>query len=156
MTAFFADHLELDRCPQCEGLWLDMNEVERLHGLRGLSVSQVAVKATCPRGHGALRSGGIDHLNADVCPKCRGAFIPETQVERKPAAETRAAGVAAVKRREPLTAICDSCGKKVAATGGSMGPQGFVCSSCLAGAKATAEDKTFNLIGHVLDALEAK
>ena len=45
---------------------------------------------------------------------------------------------------------------KVAATGGSMGPQGFVCSSCLAGAKATAEDKTFNLIGHVLDALEAK
>lgn len=154
MSAFFADGLELDRCPQCEGLWLDLNEVERLHGLKGLQLSQLPTKGTCPRGHGILRSGGIGHLEADVCPKCRGAFIPETPVERKPAAETRAAGVAAVKRVPQ--AICDSCGKKVAATGGAMTEKGFVCASCQAGAATAPEDKAFNLIGHVLDSLEAK
>lgn len=154
MTAFFADHLELDRCPKCEGLWLDINEVERLHGLRGLTVSSTGVAAKCPRGHGALRTGGIGTLRADVCPTCRGAFIPEEQAEAVPAAVTRAAGVPAVKRTTPLTAICDTCGKQVPATDGAMGPNGFVCSNCQAGAKATPEDRAFNLIGNVLDALK--
>lgn len=155
MTAFFADEIELDRCPQCEGLWLDLNEVERLHGLKGLQISQLPTKGTCPRGHGILRSGGVGPLEADVCPKCRGMFIPETPVERAPAAVTRPQGVAAVKRAAPQ-AICDACGKKVAATGGAMTAKGFECSSCRAGASTAPEDKAFNLIGHVLDSLEAK
>lgn len=151
MTAFFAETLELDRCPQCEGLWLDLGEVERLHGLAGLFVSQVASKAICPRGHGALRTGGIDRLEADVCPKCRGAFIPETQPERAPAPETRPAGVAAVSR---VTAICDTCGKKTAVADGTLTAGGFQCQTCKTQGAAAPGDRTYNLIGHVLDSLK--
>ncbi len=153
MTAFFADGLELDRCPQCEGLWLDVNEVERLHGLKDFTFSQVDAPTTCPRGHGTLSRGAVANLTADICSKCRGAFIPETQPEVAAAAVTRAVGVAAVKRG-PVTAICDGCGKKVAASEGSMGKGGFQCSTCRSGKVAPDGDRVFNLIGHVLDSIK--
>jgi Zn-finger nucleic acid-binding protein len=150
MTSFFADKLELDRCPQCEGLWLDMDEVERLHGLKNLTISPTDVAATCPRGHGALRTGGIDQLKADVCPRCRGAFIAEAPFEQAPAAVTRQA-VAAVAR---LTAICDRCGKRVAADEGAVSSAGFECRACQSGKAPQEGDRVFNLIGNVLDSLK--
>ncbi len=78
MTAFFADNLELDRCPKCEGLWLDLGEVERLHGLKGLSISQLDVDATCPRGHGEENKirGRETSLGGWIADRMLAAFAP--------------------------------------------------------------------------------
>lgn len=153
MTSFLADKLELDRCPKCEGLWLDVDEVERLHGLTKLTVSQTEVAATCPRGHGALRTGRIQQLGADICPVCRGAFIAEEPFEPAPEAVTRVA-VPAVSRAAALMVICDVCGKSGPAKEGTMSSSGFQCRTCQTGEAPGPGDKTFNLIGQVLDSLK--
>ncbi|HET6922656.1 MAG TPA: zf-TFIIB domain-containing protein, partial [Anaeromyxobacteraceae bacterium] len=77
----------LDACVECEGLWFDRGQVERIIGAEaaGPFRGQIAgpgsrvTKAGCPRGHGAMRevTVDLDGQKTDVsgCTRCGGAWI---------------------------------------------------------------------------------
>ncbi len=86
------DHIELDRCEECRGLWFDPNELNEVlqHGryklvepvfggnTRLVSAPSNHTPGACPRCKTdltAIESLVIDGLIYDDCPKCGGIWL---------------------------------------------------------------------------------
>ncbi len=76
--------VEVEICPDCEGIWLDAGEFNTLVTSRFAHVpdedsyGQDAISLTpleCPHGHGTMRVLGVFEVELDRCPVCRGIWM---------------------------------------------------------------------------------
>lgn len=80
--------VEIDQCVDCQGLWLDHQEIDELFVVDQLpqklmadSSSRVSVVAipegsrTCPRCNEFLTLVEVDAIRIDVCSHCKGFFL---------------------------------------------------------------------------------
>jgi Zn-finger nucleic acid-binding protein len=89
--------IDVDKCPQCDGIWLDHSELERIQSTRersytaeikqipdlvGQAYAMALAKAKpvlkCPRCNRAMERrehGGCSQILIDVCPSCRGIWL---------------------------------------------------------------------------------
>ncbi len=77
MTAIEAEHVEVDMCTNCGGIWLDDNEFEELLGTM-----------ECPKCKGLMHMRDLRGVEYDVCPNCGSVWLDRgelgTLVEREP------------------------------------------------------------------------
>ncbi len=77
MTAIEAEHVEVDMCTNCGGIWLDNTEFEELLGTM-----------ECPKCSGLMHMRDLRGVEYDVCPHCGSVWLDRgelgTLVEREP------------------------------------------------------------------------
>lgn len=146
--------LEVDRCPQCGGLWLDEFEAPEL----GREVAKLAFLtdelrarwptstrfAACPRcateGADGLREVSLLDVVIDFCLRCRGLYLDagEAQALTRAAAEMEQAHATGSYRAAPQvqraigsrTFHCSRCGVERPTTESCILPAGLVCGPC--------------------------
>lgn len=87
--------VEVDRCPQCRGIWFDEHELQRLVGLTPSELRTLQSKKTdeslnqkrgqCPRdGEEMLRvySPRNDSVVIDTCVKCGGIWLDDGELTK--------------------------------------------------------------------------
>jgi len=77
MTAIKAEHVEVDMCTNCGGIWLDDREFEELLGTM-----------ECPKCKRLMHMRDLRGVEYDVCPHCGSVWLDRgelgTMVEREP------------------------------------------------------------------------
>ncbi|MFO8072715.1 MAG: zf-TFIIB domain-containing protein [Polyangia bacterium] len=91
------DVVEVDVCPECGGMWLDREELERIDDNMFLDLEEVALEDVapsegdralhCPRCEGALalrkaHPAGFDRVVIDTCPQCRGFWLDRGELAK--------------------------------------------------------------------------
>jgi len=78
----------IDQCPECNGMWFDRGELERLldvvvDGLETPRNAELSVRK-CPRCTHRLRaiSYRSTHIDVDACPKCTGIWLDGGELQR--------------------------------------------------------------------------
>ncbi len=86
--------IELDYCPECEGLWFDSGEMELVASQMGGSIEGVVpqrraetreAKLKCPECRKSMDKrllGASDPVIADVCPLCGGLWLDHGELEQ--------------------------------------------------------------------------
>lgn len=86
--------IELDWCPQCEGLWFDSGEMELVAAqMRGAGVVTMPwrkagtneKKLKCPECRKTMEKrlvGDLSPVVADVCPRCNGLWLDHGELEQ--------------------------------------------------------------------------
>jgi Zn-finger nucleic acid-binding protein len=86
--------LEIDRCPSCDGIWLDQSEMQKLEAIVEpvfLEIRRIPanidqlVGLYCPRCEGKVLMEKADHerdekVVVDYCPNCRGAWLDKGEL----------------------------------------------------------------------------
>jgi Zn-finger nucleic acid-binding protein len=83
----------LDVCPQCQGIWFDKGELDRLDGSVWVNVEEHTFhevegdhkKATCPRCNVSLEPlspHDVEDLIVDRCPSCEGFWLDKGELAR--------------------------------------------------------------------------
>ncbi len=94
METFEVDGIEIDKCPECSGIWCDQGEYEKLlitTDIRKL-LSKVdknkghnEKKAPCPRCSGKEKMVQVPSVNPDIkidkCTKCNGIWLDGGEFE---------------------------------------------------------------------------
>lgn len=84
----FGPDIEVDRCPECGGVWFDPGELSRAVGRRlgGYLTKSVGVKSesqlVCPRCGGLMDLERVADVEVDVCIECGGAWLDAGELER--------------------------------------------------------------------------
>lgn len=85
------DGVEIDQCPACRGLWLDVSAVRRLILERSgaepgelFTEPNLSSTLTCPCCEGTkplMEVGfvGVDEIDLDICKTCHGLFVPDDE-----------------------------------------------------------------------------
>ncbi len=86
--------VEVESCPACGGIWLDVTVIRRLiregdqDGVRaGLFTDpNLSSPLACPRCEGApplMEVGfvGVDEIDLDICKTCHGVFVPDDEAQ---------------------------------------------------------------------------
>jgi Zn-finger nucleic acid-binding protein len=131
MQAFFpssAPNVELDRCPQCAGLWFDWGELEQVLGrklapepLEGATSRRCAFCRTTLSP--AVLPGGVP---VESCGACRGLYLDAGEL-----AELGGEEPAARKTLEPFnTFACVKCGARFPLSEGNLLRSGLACRGC--------------------------
>ena len=99
----YESNIEIDKCPQCGGMWLDDNELERIQDVSerdysaeierlpnvvdqayamALAGSKPAVNcAGCGQEMERTEHGGCSQILIDNCPKCGGVWLDEGELK---------------------------------------------------------------------------
>ena len=74
--------IEVDACPQCNGIWLDSGELRKVLGDKKLSdylTKEIGTKTDspllCPRDAGLMDIEIADDIEVDVCLTCNGVWL---------------------------------------------------------------------------------
>lgn len=102
------DGVLIDKCPTCEGIWLDGGELEQLARGDGLAPEQILAQAKqevaeergqlatggmCPRCNaGPLKRHMAHGVPLDRCKSCKGLWFDFGELEKVRAAESEAGG----------------------------------------------------------------
>jgi Zn-finger nucleic acid-binding protein len=95
------DHVEVDHCEDCGGLWLDQSELPRLLELKAAQVRELrrgqartgvnSLKGKCPRCATELlrvASALSRQVTVDKCPDCGGVWLDGGEFDALFSAET--------------------------------------------------------------------
>jgi Zn-finger nucleic acid-binding protein len=79
----------IDVCPNCQGIWLDNNELQKILGDRKLANyltkhigTQSKSELVCPRCGGLMDLEYAQDVEIDVCLVCHGAWLDAGELER--------------------------------------------------------------------------
>jgi Zn-finger nucleic acid-binding protein len=86
--------LEIDRCPSCDGIWLDQSEMQKLEAIVEpvfLEIRKIPAKIDqllglyCPRCEGRVLMEKADHdrdekVVVDYCPNCKGVWLDKGEL----------------------------------------------------------------------------
>jgi Zn-finger nucleic acid-binding protein len=82
-------NIVIDVCPQCQGIWLDNNELKRILGDRKLANyltkhigTQSKSNLVCPRCGWLMDLEYAEDVEIDVCLNCHGAWLDYGELER--------------------------------------------------------------------------
>ena len=84
----FGPDIEVDRCPQCEGVWFDPGELSRAVGKRlgDYLTKHIGTKSdsqlVCPRCGGLMDLEYAEDVEVDACIKCGGAWLDADELAR--------------------------------------------------------------------------
>ena len=87
------EDVEIDRCPSCQGIFLDQGELEDLltrdlgYEVDARSDSllthlQDDLSARCPLCRLTMEPARVGSVRVDTCPSCGGAFFDEGEISR--------------------------------------------------------------------------
>ncbi len=85
--------INLDRCPECQGIWFDKGELDRVNDCVWTNVEEMTLgraraadeKLRCPRCQGildALSPLDDQELVLDRCPSCLGFWLDKGELDR--------------------------------------------------------------------------
>lgn len=81
--------VELDRCPNCRGIWCDQSELARVAGtpqdLPGFEPELEGIRTACPRCQAMLMRYFYSSDKAvvvDVCDRCRGVWLDDGELSQ--------------------------------------------------------------------------
>jgi Zn-finger nucleic acid-binding protein len=92
-----SDVVEIDVCPQCQGMWLDPHELQKLDDNFFVDVEEVKFEAVaptaddtqlaCPRCEGApalekVKPADFGEVVVDTCPGCKGFWLDKDELEK--------------------------------------------------------------------------
>ena len=95
MLAYQFHGVEIDRCPECAGTWLDSGEFETMLDLAGIGAGEMSRalaraagrrhgRRRCPRCHARLREvavGGVPAVIIDRCRRGHGFWFDRGEME---------------------------------------------------------------------------
>jgi Zn-finger nucleic acid-binding protein len=98
----YEDDIDVDQCPECGGIWLDYQELERIQESRqrdyseqlgqlpdlvgaayAMALARSKPEIQCPGCGGAMERrehGGCSQVMIDVCPQCRGIWLDKGEI----------------------------------------------------------------------------
>ena len=98
----YEDNIEVDKCSQCGGIWLDYKELERIEetverdyaeeiqqlpdlidGAYAMALARSKPATECPKCNQTMERrehGGCSQVMIDVCPHCRGVWLEEGEI----------------------------------------------------------------------------
>lgn len=91
------DVVEIDICPECEGIWLDNKELQKLDDnfflnvedmpLSEVEATQEDQKLRCPRCEGEpvldkVHPQDFEDVVIDTCPSCKGFWLDRGELEK--------------------------------------------------------------------------
>ena len=85
----FGPNVIIDVCPKCQGIWFDINELEKVLGTQKLDSlltkrtgTESKSKLKCPRCGAMMDLEYAEDVEIDVCPDCHGAWLDYGELER--------------------------------------------------------------------------
>jgi Zn-finger nucleic acid-binding protein len=83
LAAFDLEGVQIDRCLDCRGTWLDAGELEILAGNRKFAGTPGPKhdKRRCPRCGAKLRRYKIEAVEVDECPRGHGLWFDKGEME---------------------------------------------------------------------------
>lgn len=92
MVVFGLEGVEIDRCLECGGVWLDAGELDQIGQLAGVApgrLSDALEKGAgeahggrrCPRCPGKLRVIHVDKVELDRCPHGHGLWFDAKEIQ---------------------------------------------------------------------------
>lgn len=140
--------LELDRCPECGGLWFDAGELELLATQRALPAGP-GFEHFCPSCADPAREPAVGgQFAAARCNGCKGTWLDGPTVEGL--TNERLPHPPEAPRAPPeLGFRCAGCGERFPYAEGNVSASGLVCRTCLKSGAARPPKE----LGGVLDAV---
>ena len=75
------DGVEIDLCPECEGIWLDEGEFQKLTSLDVNELDTTDGRdLKCPKCTNTMTCEVIDLVEIDRCPECNGIWLDEGEL----------------------------------------------------------------------------
>lgn len=151
MQRFFAVGVELDRCRECQGVWLDAGELSevllrdlRVHKVAGQSARLCAFCDTPMRP--ALLPGDV---SVETCEHCRGIYLDEGELEQLTFGSDASAPVAANVSgdRRFFFFYCVACAERFPLNEGRNGQGGLHCPGCAPSARPLEEEQPVEKMG---------
>ncbi len=135
MQSFFAEGVNLDRCPGCHGTWLDDGELASLTegrvGVEPLEGETARRCHPCKRTlETCLSSVGIP---VERCPSCQGLFLDAGELEEVNWHEDAETQRKDEKLGKFFFFYCASCGEKQDTRRARETAEGLICASCFKG-----------------------
>jgi Zn-finger nucleic acid-binding protein len=92
MIVFGLEGVEIDRCLDCGGTWLDAGELDQIGALAGLKPGRLTAalekgggekhgERRCPRCPGRLRVLKVENVELDRCPHGHGLWFDAKEIE---------------------------------------------------------------------------
>lgn len=84
----FGPNIIIDRCPECQGSWLDGGELQKM--LKGRKLADYLTKdigtktrskLVCPRCGGLMDIEKAGDVEVDVCVECRGVWLDDGELK---------------------------------------------------------------------------
>ena len=161
-TLVFVDdgrHLR-DRCPECEGVLLDREELAAALGKgQGRKVALAADKVAslpegklaCPRDGTAMRRLDHQQVELDLCPACGSLWLDRGELEK--IRGLKGAGAGAGRKAALAGAAAVAAAGAAAATAGSPDRQGIVSGLAEAAGEVAAEGAIDVVFEFAIDAV---
>ena len=102
ITAKYEAAIEVDQCPQCDGMWLDCQELEQIQATLehdhasqikqlpdlvgnayAMALARSRPELKCPRCDRTMERrehGGCSQVMIDICPQCRGIWLDKDEL----------------------------------------------------------------------------
>jgi Zn-finger nucleic acid-binding protein len=132
MQAYFADGVEIDRCPFCGGMWFDGGELEQLLA-QPVPVEPLGGATTrrCVACMTTLETGVFRGVPLEVCGTCLSIYLDDGELKELARREIPLARANALAEEAPeLSTRCVGCGDRVPLDEALTTTRGLSCRNC--------------------------
>lgn len=132
MQAYFAEGVEIDRCPFCGGLWFDGGELEQVlqHPLPTEPLGGTTPRR-CVFCRTTLETGRLHGVALETCASCRSIYLDDGELAQLAKRNLTLQRVSALSGKDPdLEVRCPGCGDHVALDEAITTARGLACRNC--------------------------